>query len=145
MPAPAPMPNGSPDERPRRTALPGGGARRPGLRARAGAFRGGQGRRDLRAPLLPRHGDPGQGAHHPAGRNRVRRLLAPDRRGREEWHPRTGDGGGPARRGEPESALPWPRSGGYVKVAGREEDPASPALEGGAASVAGSSSRLAIF
>ena len=40
------------------------------------------------------------------------------------------------RRGETEYAVCWLPLGGYVKMASREEDPASAALEGGAASVA---------
>ena len=40
------------------------------------------------------------------------------------------------RRGETEYAVSWLPIGGYVKMASREEDPASSALEGGAASVA---------
>lgn len=39
-------------------------------------------------------------------------------------------------RGETEYAISWMPLGGYVKVASREEDPSSSALEGGAASVA---------
>jgi len=40
------------------------------------------------------------------------------------------------RRGETEYAVSWLPIGGYVKMASREEDPASSALEGGAASAA---------
>jgi regulator of sigma E protease len=40
------------------------------------------------------------------------------------------------RRGETEYAVSWLPLGGYVKMASREEDPASAALEGGAASAA---------
>ena len=40
------------------------------------------------------------------------------------------------RRGETEYAICWLPLGGYVKMASREEDPASGALEGGPASTA---------